>query len=86
MNIYEEAIKKWGVAAQITNGMEECGELIAALNQYFFRDRITKQELASEVADVELVCRQIREIIGGAIVDEQKAGKITRLKERLSND
>lgn len=81
--LFKETIAKWGVAAQVTMGMEECGELIAALNQYFFRRRITIEALAQEVADVELVCAQMRSLIGDDVVDVAKKYKIERLEARL---
>lgn len=83
-NLFRETVEKWGVAPQVTAAMEECGELTAALNQYFFRSRITREELAQEVADVELVCQQIRYLIGDDCVDAAKAEKIERIKVRLN--
>jgi NTP pyrophosphatase (non-canonical NTP hydrolase) len=84
MNVFARAIDKWGHTAQVTQAMEECGELTAALNHYFFRDKITKEDLAGEVADVELMCRGIREIIGDSIVDKMTKEKVDRLERRLA--
>jgi NTP pyrophosphatase (non-canonical NTP hydrolase) len=80
-SIFGETLNTWGLETQISTAMEECGELIAALSQYFFRKRITKEMLAAEVADVEIICEQLRFIIGDDIVDEQKAAKLMRLRE-----
>ncbi len=81
--LYKQALEKWGTAAQVTQAMEECGELIAALNQYFFRERLTRADLASEIADVELMCEQLRVIIGGKTIDKEKARKVKRLRKRV---
>ncbi len=81
--VFMRAITKWGIPAQARQAMEECGELIVALNKYFFRDSLYKEALAEEVADVEIMCQQIREIIGHDLVDSIARKKINRLKERL---
>lgn len=82
--VFKKTVEKWGVSIQVGTAMEECGELIAACNQYFFRDRISAADLASEVADVELVCEQLRSLLGDGIVDEQKEIKLERLIKRVS--
>jgi NTP pyrophosphatase (non-canonical NTP hydrolase) len=82
-NLYEDAINKWGVLGQIGQAMEECGELIAAINKYFIRDCISAEDLASEIADVEIMCKQLRYIIGNEIVDKATEEKIGRLKSRV---
>lgn len=81
--LFFRTVEAWGIAPQVTTAMEECGELVAALNQYFFRGRISKEALAGEVADVELVCRQIRHLIGDDLVDAARAEKVERIKARL---
>ncbi len=81
--LYKLALEKWGTSAQVTQAMEECGELIAALNQYFFRERLTRADLASEIADVELMCEQLRVIIGDKTINKEKARKVRRLRKRL---
>ncbi len=83
-SIFKRTIEKWGIDKQIPLAMEECGELIAAMNQYFFRGRINKHHLASEIADVEIVCLQLRELLGNNIVDEWKKTKLDRLEKRLN--
>lgn len=77
------AHKKYGTASQVTQTMEECAELIAALNQFVFRNRISKNKLASEVADVEIMCDAIRNLIGDDIVNQCVSEKLTRLSERI---
>lgn len=80
--IYEEAITKWGSAGQIGMMNEECGELITALNRWQ-RKRITDEELASECADVMIMMRQLRMMLGPEIVDREIEKKLVRLKGRL---
>ena len=79
--IYDAAIQRWGAATQIAMFAEECAEASAAATRYLFRDRGT---LAEEVADVEIMCAQMRRILGNDPVDEHKRAKLRRLQERLA--
>ena len=81
-SIFEKAISKWGNASQMMMAQEECGELVACISQ-FIRGRKSKFHLAEEVADVEIMCEQIRIMIGDEIVDREKRKKVVRLAERL---
>jgi NTP pyrophosphatase (non-canonical NTP hydrolase) len=71
------------IDAQIRKANEELGELIVAMSHYFGEDRIYKEKLAEEIADVEIVCSQLRHLIGDFVVDEQKHLKMKRLRERI---
>ena len=91
--ILNKALDIYGVTLQVTNAMEQLAELISELNRYFFRENRSdgispleaKFALASEIADVEIVCKTLRILIGNDIVDEKVRVKILRLKERLAN-
>lgn len=74
----------WGAQSQLRQLTEECGELIAAVNQYE-RGRLTVDELASEVADVLIMAAQARDILGQA-VDAQLAFKLDRLQGRIVHE
>lgn len=76
------ALAARGTTAQLDQSVEECGELIVAINHYK-RGRITANELAEEVADVEIMMAQLRAIVGTGLVDKVKALKVTRLLRRL---
>lgn len=78
------AILAFGMAEQVTQAMEECGELVAALNQHFLRGRITAEDAAGELADVEIMCRQMRMLLGDTLVDLAVAQKADRLEARLN--
>ena len=58
MSLYERAIKKWGMVAQIDMMIEEAGELIVAL-QHFKRGRDgSLKEVIEEIIDTELMIEQ----------------------------
>lgn len=81
--IYLKALTVWGEQGQIDMAIEECAELIAAL-QHMRRDRVTTDAVASEIADVLIVCGQMRLLVGPKAVDEAFEAKMARLEARLS--
>jgi len=80
--LVNRAVEKWGNTSQMLLTMKECGELIAVINQ-FLKGRKSKFQLAGEIADVEIMCAQMRNMIGTDIVDREKQRKLCRLGERL---
>ena len=82
MNIYEEAIKEYGDTSQIGMMVEEASELILAL-RHFDRGRNTFKNVCEEIADVEIMCAQMRIIFGNEIVEDCKSKKLKRLQKRL---
>lgn len=86
LGIYEEAVKLWGAAAQRLMLIEECGELIAAMSQWW-RGRKTDDDLIEEMVDVQLMINQIRVLIN----DESKwertfSYKVSRLRDLIEKD
>ena len=78
------AVYLWGDNKQLRQLTEECGELVAAVNQYE-RGRITADQLASEVADVLICLEQARYILGSVKVDAQLVAKLERLELRMAH-
>ena len=78
--IYQTAINRWGWISQVDMAVEECAELIVAL-QHFVRDKASMETVANEIADVEIMCGQLRLIFTG--VKEAKERKLKRLEELL---
>lgn len=91
-SIYRQAIDAWGVHAQAGMVSEECGELVAALNQ-FLRGRVSGVSVLREVADVQIMLRQVVEIVaditGESVIavdtslEVARDGKLSRLREML---
>lgn len=77
------ALEEWGRDAQTNMVMEECGELIAAINQHD-RGRISDDELAGEVADVRLCLRQLEMMLGEETAEAALERKMAALHETLS--
>lgn len=79
---YKKAIELWGEAHQMMMAQEECGELISAISQ-FTRGRKTVDDLSEEIADVEIMCEQMRIIFGDERVSFAKKNKINSLITRI---
>jgi NTP pyrophosphatase (non-canonical NTP hydrolase) len=82
--LYNYAITKWGVSTQINMAIEECSELITKLIKYNRKNNgSTKQEIIDEIADVMIMCEQLRLIFGYNEVEFRKNKKLNRLEKRL---
>jgi phosphoribosyl-ATP pyrophosphohydrolase len=64
---------------------EEAAELIIALKNYK-RNRGTEDDVCEEVADMEIMCAQMRLMFGSSRVDAIKAHKLDRLHKRVYGD
>jgi len=78
--LYEMAIKEWGVSAQMLMAIEECSELTNAIRGII---RGRKANVAEEIADVEIMCAQLRLMFGSYAVEREKTKKLARLRQRL---
>lgn len=85
LNILRAAISKWGEKDQMRMVSEECSELSAAENQYC-RGKISRDDLAGEIADVTIMVQQARMIIGDDLVDIMIDKKMKRLARLLGLD
>lgn len=82
--LYSQAILKWGTRAQVDMAIEECSELIMAL-EHFRRGRMGEFALCREIADVINMMGQLRLIFGPSYVDQAIKSKMERLAERLNS-
>lgn len=84
MNLHERTVAHYGAHAQIEKVIEECGELVVAI-QHHRLGRITDEDLALEMADVEITLRSARLVIGPDLYDAAVASKLRRLEQRLDD-
>lgn len=80
----EDTIKAWGEEAQLDKTIEECAELIVALQHSRSRTLDTRA-LASEIADVLVMVVCSARIVGLDLVSDEMNKKLNRLKGRLEN-
>nr|BDI55055.1 MAG: nucleotide pyrophosphohydrolase, MazG-like [uncultured archaeon] len=83
INLYERAIKLWGIKLQVGVLGEECCELATAVFHYLRGNRPNAiTEIIEEIADVEIMIEQIK--IGLDLETEvliKKGQKLRRLKK-----
>ena len=84
ITICQEALLAFGNEAQIDMLSEEVGELLSAINKYR-RGRCAKKDVVTEIADVEIMLKQMELIFGWDEVIEERQYKLNRLKERLDS-
>jgi NTP pyrophosphatase (non-canonical NTP hydrolase) len=78
--ILQKAINTFGANQQIIKAMEELGELNTALARYFNTDKIDLNNIYEEIADVEIMCNQLRLIFDNYVIDHYREMKLNRLK------
>lgn len=85
--LYKLAIKTWGEQAQVNMAIEECAELILAIQKYFYgkNRELARPNLIEGLADIEIMCAQMKTILGpyGDSVNSWKKNKLERLNARL---
>lgn len=81
--VYRTAINKWGIEAQVMMVLEEMSELQKELCKHS-RGKDNRNEIAEEIADVEITLEQMKEFFKcESLVEIWKHEKLKRLKMRL---
>ena len=88
VKIMQTALDQWGVNAQVGQTVEECAELIVALQKYVIRKKATTEDILDEIADVEMMLAQMRLVLG---IDDDALRKrieykFARLNQYLSRN
>jgi NTP pyrophosphatase (non-canonical NTP hydrolase) len=81
-HVSDTTIKAWGESAQLDKTIEECAELIVAL-QHAKSRTLDVRAVATEIADVLVMVVCAARIVGVDIVADEMKKKLTRLKGRL---
>lgn len=85
LEVIRDAIDHYGSDAQLNKATEELSELLVAIFRFNKQKNIaTVNNLAEECADVEIMCKQFRKIVGSKLVDNYVDKKIERLKNRIN--
>lgn len=80
--IYAEAVECWGVYAQFIQALEELAELSSAIT-HMLRDKGDLQNLAEEIADVEIMVEQLKYIMGEQLIEGIKESKLHALSIKI---
>ena len=81
--LYDKALKKWGIESQVNMLIEEMAELIIGISKF---RRNGSNQFLEEIADVEIMIEQIKRFLGketNKIIELHKKDKLNRLKDRL---
>ena len=92
-NIYKQSIEKWGVESQFNQMVEECAELIVAINKYKrFLDGEKKQteeevmfNLYEEIADVKICIEELEYILGSEKISEVYKLKMQKFLNQIKS-
>lgn len=76
MEILERVAKHYGFTPLLDMVMEECGEMIVAINHYK-RQRVSIEELIEEFVDIWIVLKQM-----GVFLDEKAIANVVDYKLR----
>lgn len=80
--VCRRAINQYGILRQMAKAAEEFAEAAAAINRHMATEG-SHEEIISELADVEIMCQQMRLIFGNQPIDAAKKMKLERLQKRL---
>lgn len=87
VQIYEKAVNRFGDEAQENMCIEECAELIQAINK---KHRHLPSNIAEEIADVEIMLEQLKLINHCQDevekIKQDKLFRLTKMLEKGNND
>ena len=90
IKLMQTALDRWGLNAQVGQTVEECAELIVALQKYVNRSPQPESvdNILDEIADVEMMLAQMRLVFGidDDMLRERIKYKFERLSQYLSED
>lgn len=81
--ILQTAIDLYGRQAQMDVAVEECAELINAIQKHR-RGRVGDREVIDEIADVRIMTEQLALIFGEEEVEARRQFKLARLRKRTN--
>jgi len=90
IKIMQKCLDQWGLNAQVGQTVEECAELIVALQKYVNRTPQPGmvENVLDEIADVEMMLGQMRLVLGidNETLRKRIEYKFERLNQYLSRD
>ena len=88
--LMHKALDQWGMNAQVGQAIEECAELIVALQKYANRtpQAGSTERILDEIADVEMMLGQMRLAlnISDEALQERVEHKFNKLSKYLADD
>lgn len=85
MNDYEVILGHYGEESQMLKAIEEMGELTSVLIRWLRDDdRVNRDDVITEIADVSIMIEQLMYIFGKLAVEDEIIYKLMRTKERIN--
>jgi len=91
--LYAKAVAKWGVDSQLDMLVEECSELIQAVQKMKRYERWKQghprelsDSLCEELADVSIMVEQVSTIMGSAVVEVCRRKALDRLEKMVNEE
>lgn len=82
VELFQNALDKFGIDAQDKMCIEECAELINALAKKY-RGRTSREDILTELADVSIMVDQLALYYGYEDFKNERNKKMIRLNQRL---
>lgn len=91
LKLYNKADKLWGHIAQYDQCVEECAELVVAINKYkrkclyndYHQNQNIEENLLEELADVYMCVEQLIEFSGKDKFNKMFEEKLNKLKKQI---
>lgn len=85
-DILQSAVDTFGALPQMGMMIEECAELIQAMQKLNRKDiEATRDHVCEEIADVQIMLDQMKIIFGDSPVEKWEQFKLARLQDRISD-
>ena len=84
-HVYRAAVRHFGETNQIRKALEELAELSVVLH-HWLDGRADSMAVQCEIADVEVMCAQLRIVFGDDQVNIAKGQKLDRLVRRMGGE
>lgn len=85
MSDYEVILGHYGEESQMLKAIEEMGELTSVLIRWLRDDdRVNRDDVITEIADVSIMIEQLMYIFGKLAVEDEIIYKLMRTKERIN--
>ena len=84
MRLYNRVLITFGIVNQTFMLVEECAELLNAVAK-MKRDRASKEDIITELADVSIMVEQLAFFYGWDEFKEERERKLKRLEDRINH-
>lgn len=81
--LYRLALSAWPVENQAEEAIAECSRFSASVAVCLLRGHAPTARVAAAIAEMEVICQRLRQIVGEDLVDLEKVAVLHRLARRV---